>query len=134
MYLWEKYKEIILYVMFGIGTTLINITVYYICAYLLNMEVASATAVAWILSIIFAYVTNKIWVFESCDTKCKVIIREIISFFLARVATGFLDIGLMYVFADLLKWNDMFVKIGINILVIVLNYMASKLLIFKRKK
>lgn len=134
MDLWKKYREIILYLIFGIVTTLLNIVVYYICAHPLDMEVLSATVIAWILSVIFAYVTNKMWVFESRDIKWKVIVREIGFFFLARIATGFLDVSLMYVFVELLKWNDMFVKVGSNILVIVLNYVANKLLIFKREE
>lgn len=131
--LWKKYKELVLYLFFGVGTTVINIMAYYVCAHPLRINTVVSTCVAWILSVLFAYVTNKIWVFESKSTDVGVIIKEIVSFFSCRLLTGFLDVALMFVFVDVLSFNDMWMKIISNVIVIVLNYVASKLLIFKKK-
>lgn len=132
--MWKKYKEVVLYLIFGAGTTLVNIVTYYICAHPLHQDTLLSTCTAWILSVLFAYVTNKIWVFESKSTDLKEIIREMISFFSCRLLTGGLDVVIMLVCVDLLKWNDMVVKISANIIVIILNYLASKLFIFKKEK
>lgn len=131
--LWKKYKELVLYLFFGVGTTVINIMAYYVCAHPLRINTVASTCVAWILSVLFAYITNKIWVFESKSTDVGVIIKEIVSFFSCRLLTGFLDVALMFVFVDVLSFNDMWMKIISNVIVIVLNYVASKLLIFKKK-
>ena len=130
--LWKKYKELVLYLVFGVGTTVINIIAYYVCAHPLRINTVVSTCVAWVLSVLFAYVTNKIWVFESKGTDVGVIIKEIVSFFSCRLLTGFLDVALMFVFVDVLSFNDMWMKIISNVIVIVLNYVASKLLIFKK--
>ena len=131
--LWKKYKELVLYLVFGVGTTVINIVVYYFCAHLFKFSTIASTCVAWILSVLFAYITNKIWVFESKSSELCIIIKEIISFFSCRLLTGLLDIGIMFIFVDILSFNDMWMKIISNVIVIVLNYVASKLLIFKKK-
>ena len=131
--LWKKYKEIVLYLIFGGGTTLVNIVVYYACAHLLQQNTVISTGIAWLLSVLFAYVTNKIWVFESKTHTMSEVLREVISFFSCRLLTGLLDIAIMFVCVDVLKWNDLIVKILSNVIVIVLNYVASKLIIFARK-
>lgn len=133
MDLWKKYKELVLYLVFGAGTTVINIVVYYICAHPLKLNTVISTCVAWVVSVLFAYVTNKIWVFESKSTQMDVIVKEIVSFFSCRLLTGLLDVAWMFVFVDILSFNDMCMKIVSNVIVIVLNYVASKLLIFKKK-
>lgn len=132
--MWLKYKEIVLYLIFGGGTTVINIFVYFICAHPFGINTVLSTCIAWVLSVLFAYVTNKMWVFESKAVNAKAIMREVISFFSCRLLTGFLDVVLMYVFVDILSCNDLLMKIIANIIVIILNYVASKLLIFKKSK
>jgi putative flippase GtrA len=89
--------------------------------------------IAWVLAVAFAYFTNKIWVFESKSWKWSVLKREISAFVSCRLATGILDIVIMYVCVDLLHWHAMLMKILSNILVIILNYVFSKLVIFKKK-
>lgn len=129
----KKYREIALYIIFGVATTLMNILTYYVCNHWFGLGVVIATAVAWIGSVMFAYITNKLWVFKSKERKWNVIVHEMIVFFLARLATGVLDIIMMYFLVQVLLLNDMLMKILINIIIIILNYMASKLLVFKRK-
>ena len=123
----------ILYLFFGGCTTLVNIIVYYICAHLLLLATVPATVIAWILSVAFAYVTNRIYVFESRSRGLVAILREIGAFVSCRLLTGVMDLAIMYICVDLLHFNDLIIKIISNILVIVLNYVASKLLIFRKK-
>lgn len=126
----DKYKSIILYVLFGGLTTLINIVVYYICSYSLSFHTIMSNVIAWILSVLFAYITNKIWVFESHIFDMRGLLKEILSFFGCRMATGILDIIVMYVFVDIWLFPGMVMKCLSNILVIVINYIASRLFIF----
>lgn len=126
----KKYKEMILYLMFGGATTAVNMIVYYVCARLLNIHTAFSTGAAWLLSVLFAFVTNKIWVFES-RSRGRAFWQEMISFFSCRLLTGILDVIIMYVSVELLNRNDMVMKVLVNVLVVVLNYGASKLVIFR---
>lgn len=130
--LFAKYREMILYLFFGGCTTLVNIVVYYICSRI-GLGTAVSTVIAWVLSVLFAYVTNRKYVFESKAVGFVPILKETAGFFLCRLATGLLDLAIMVVCVDLLHFNDMIIKILSNIVVIVLNYVASKLLIFKNQ-
>ena len=125
------YREAVMYLFFGGCTTLVNFAVYWLCTRPVNMGEGTATAVAWVLSVLFAYVTNRKWVFHSTASTAKEYIKEIVSFFSCRIATGVLDWVCMFVFVTLLAFNDMLIKMLSNILVIILNYVASKLIIFK---
>ena len=128
-----KYKEVISYIFFGICTTIVNIIVYYFCSHLMCMGTTSSTIVSWVLSVAFAYITNKLWVFEDKNNEIKTVIKECIAFFSCRLATGIIDLVIMIVFVEMLLFNDVFIKIISNIVVIVINYIASKLLIFKTR-
>lgn len=130
--LFAKYREMILYLFFGGCTTLVNIVSYYICSRI-GIGTAVSTVIAWVLSVLFAYATNRKFVFLSKATELAAILKEAAGFFLCRLATGILDLAIMVVFVDFLHFNDMIIKILSNIIVIVLNYVASKLLIFKEK-
>lgn len=130
--LFERYREPILYVFFGGCTTVINIVVYYAATRFVRLDTTGATVAAWLLSVLFAYVTNRIWVFESRSRELRSIARELASFYGARLATGLMDLGIMYLLVDVLGLNDMVIKILSNVLVIVLNYVLSKLFIFKK--
>ena len=92
-----------------------------------------STVIAWVLAVLFAYVTNRKWVFHSKAVTRQEIVREGISFYLCRLGTGVLDWLGMYVMVDVLHWNDLIVKIAVNIIVIILNYVASKLIVFRKK-
>ena len=93
----------------------------------------SSTVIAWILAVLFAYITNRKWVFHSSAATAAEIRKEILSFFVCRLATGALDWACMFIFVDLLGFYDVAMKVLANILVIILNYAASKLVIFRRK-
>lgn len=128
----KRFKSIILYLVFGICTTIVNIIIYYICAHMIHLQTISSTCIAWIFAVLFAYITNRIWVFESEANEKNLIIKEVISFFSCRLATGVMDLIIMYVFVDIINMNDVIIKVISNIVVIVLNYVASKLVIFKK--
>lgn len=131
--LFNKYKSIIMYLFFGVCTTLVNIISYYVFAHIFKTGVMFSTVISWILAVLFAYLTNRKWVFESHAKTKKEIFEEIVSFFSCRLATGIVDWLCMYVFVERFGFNDVIIKILSNILVIVLNYVASKLIIFKQK-
>lgn len=128
----KKYRELILYGIFGVLTTVVNIVTYMVCYNRLGISNVVSNVIAWILSVLFAYVTNKIWVFESRAMEPKVLLYEMGSFFGCRLATGLLDLAIMYVAVDLLALNSMWMKCISNVLVIIANYVASKLFIFKK--
>lgn len=130
----KKYEDVILYLFFGVCTTAVNVISYWFFSHVIHAGVIVSTVAAWVLAVLFAYVTNRKWVFHSEAVKKDEIAKELVSFFGCRLATGVLDLLCMVVFVDLLKLNDMVIKIAANILVIILNYVASKLLIFKKKR
>ena len=132
--LYNRYKGILSYLFFGVCTTLVNIVIYYICAHWLMFSTVISTGAAWIVAVVFAYITNKLFVFESRSWSGKVIVKEAASFFLCRAATGALDIVIMLLGVDFMGIFDMWVKIISNIVVIILNYIASKWMVFRKEE
>ena len=131
--LYEKYRDLIPYIIFGVLTTLVNTAVYWLCAHPLSLPVVPSTMIAWFLAVLFAYLTNRKWVFHSEASTRGEIAKEVVSFYACRLVTGILDWAGMYLFVDVLHWNDLAVKIGVNFLVIVLNYVLSKWIVFRKK-
>lgn len=131
--LWDKYKEYVLYILFGAVTTVVNYGVYALCVRGFGMGVVVSNIIAWILAVIVAYVTNKLWVFESKSWELKTVGREFGEFVLGRLATLVIETGLLWIFVDLLHVNDLIMKIITNIIVVILNYVFSKFIIFKKK-
>lgn len=131
--LWEKYKSLINYAIFGVATTIINIVVYAVTYNGLGISNVTSNIIAWIVSVLFAFVTNKLLVFESKSMEAKVVLYEAFTFFGCRLATGIMDVAIMYVTVDVLKANSTLMKCLSNVIVIVANYVASKLVIFKSK-
>ncbi len=122
-------KEIILYILFGVLTTFVNITTFLLFETLLNYKVANI--IAFIISIFFAYITNKLYVFESRKTASKYVMLELINFFISRIVTFLIDILLMILLVEILDINSLQSKFFVNIIVIVLNYIISKRVVFK---
>lgn len=128
--LFEKYKEQILYIIFGAATTLVNIIAYFLLSKL-PLGTAIATILAWLISVFFAFFTNRKYVFKASKSG---FLKQFFGFFSMRVLTGVLDVFIMILFVDVLEFNDLFIKILSNILVIILNYVFSKLLVFNKQK
>jgi putative flippase GtrA len=116
---------------FGVSTTLVNLVVYWMMAHCFLIDVMVSTVVACFFSVLFAYVTNRQWVFNSKVISTYGILKELFSFFTCRIFTGIIDWICMFVFVDTLHYQDFIIKIFSNFLVIILNYITSKVLIFK---
>ena len=128
----KKYKSLILYAVFGGLTTLVNMAAYWLCYEVLGIPNTVSTGIAWFLAVCFAFITNKLWVFDSKSFDAKTLKHEIPTFFGARIATCLLDVAIMYLAVDVMHWTPIVWKLISNVIVIVLNYIASKLLIFKK--
>ena len=131
--LYENHLEGMRYLVFGALATAVNIAVYTLFYYLFKLGNSTSNVIAWIVAAIFAYYTNKVLVFESkVDTK-KALLREAASFFGCRLLTLFIDQAIMIVTVDKLGLNGFVMKVLSNIIVIILNFVFSKLFIFKKK-
>lgn len=128
-----KYKSVIAYLFFGVCTTAVNVIVYDICYHRIQMANVPATVVAWVLAVLFAYITNKLFVFDSRSFAPSLLKKEIPAFFGCRLLTGVLDVVIMYLAVDCMHWNSTLWKLISNILVILLNYVASKTVIFRKE-
>ena len=130
--LFKKYKTIILYLFFGGLTTIINIAAFYVLSRIFGFKTTvPANVCAWFLSVVFAFITNKYFVFEADKKSNNSGIFQLLSFFAARFFSGVLDVLILLVFVDFINFPDIPVKIASNVIVIILNYMASKLVIFR---
>ena len=130
--LMKKYKCMILYLIFGGLTTLVNIVVFWFCERVVGFSTVSSNAIAWVLAVLFAFVTNKLFVFESKSMEAKTVLREFGSFVLARVISGGIDMGIVVVGVNAMHIDSLIVKIFSNIVVIILNYIASKFIILRK--
>ena len=128
----KKYRGFIAYLFFGVCTTLVNMVTYQICYHSFKIPNVPSTLAAWLLAVLFAFATNKIFVFDSKSWAMVVLRHEIPSFLGCRLLTGILDIIIMFVAVDMMQLNALLWKFLSNILVIILNYIASKLVIFKK--
>ena len=128
--LFIKYKEVIMYLIFGVLTTLVNIITYYISTKIFLIDYQISNIIAWIISVTFAFITNKLYVFES-KTNDK-ILKEIISFYSLRLFSLGIDIFTMYIMVSILSIDDLIAKVVANIIVIVINYITSKLITFRK--
>ena len=126
----EIRKELLNYIVFGVLTTLINILTYQILS-MVGVTTLIANGIAWILSVLFAYITNRKFVFDSHSENR---IQECLKFYGSRISTGILDMAGMWILVDILHLNGMVSKIGMNVVVIVVNYIFSKLFVFKDKE
>lgn len=145
--LFLKYKEIIMYLIFGVLTTVVSWGSYALFEVLLGLFISDvivlssvANVLSWIIAVLFAFVTNKLWVFESKSWKGSVLVKELGSFVGSRLLTGVLEwFGvplLMLIGLDqpILGIEGMLAKVLISVIVVILNYILSKLLVFRNKK
>lgn len=127
-------REIVSYLIIGILTTVVSLVSYYLLTiYILDpskaIELQIANVLSWILSVTFAYFTNRKYVFRSKD---KNIVKESIKFYSARLLTLFMDMAIMFIFVSLLGINDKIIKLVSQVVVVVANYIISKFMVFKR--
>lgn len=128
----KKHEELIKYLIIGVLTTVINYIIFAILVKLANIDMHVSNIIAWIVSVIFAYFTNKLFVFESKSFEFKVIGKEVLSFGAARVFSLLLEEVILYIFVNLLNMNELVIKLIANVIVIIVNYILSKFIIFKK--
>ena len=130
----KRNREIISYLIIGVLTTIVSLISYYLLTITIlspnnPLELTIANIVSWIISVLFAYITNRKYVFQSKD---KNILKEASKFTLSRVTTLIIDILLMFIFVSILHFNYKIIKLLVQIIIIILNYIFSKLLVFKK--
>lgn len=130
--MFKKHKELINYAIFGVLTTLVNYVSYILFTRVFGVNLVVSNIIAWFLSVLFAFITNKMIVFGSKDLSKETVLKEGIYFFAARIFSLILDTGILYVMSKLMGINDLIVKIVSNVIVIIVNYALSKFLIFKK--
>ena len=137
--LFNKYKDIILYVIFGIATTVINFAVYTVLVKFFSQDMTLSNLISWVISVSFAFITNKIYVFSSRSFKSKTLFKEFVSFYSSRIITGIIEIVFPTVLFHLGLDFELFgikgfvAKAIVNVIVIILNYVFSKVFVFKSK-
>ena len=136
----KKHKEVVLYVVFGGLTTLVNYLVFYPLVNIPGMQdnvswwTLVVNVIAWVAAVAFAYVTNKFFVFQSKDKSGKTVLREIVSFVGARVASLLIEEAILALFVTLLHFNENLIKLIASVGTVIINYFFSKFVIFKKKK
>lgn len=128
----EKYREIISYLFFGVLTTLVNFVVYLPVYNILGMSASVSNMIAWVVAVVFAYFVNKLFVFRSLDWSRQTVIPELTKFVAARVLSGVLETGILLVTVDIMGWNGNIWKFVTQVLVVISNYVFSKLIVFRK--
>ena len=131
--LFHKYYDILAYLVFGVLTTVVNYLVYLPCYNLLGMKAVVSNVIAWAVAVAFAYLTNKPFVFRSHDWSAQTVIPEFTKFVGCRVASGAMESVIIFLTVDLFGWNGNLWKLLTSVLVVVLNYIGSKLLVFRNR-
>ena len=128
----EKHWDMVSYLFFGVLTTVVNYLVYLPLYNLLGISAAVSNIIAWVAAVAFAYVRNKPFVFKSHDWSMKTVLPELGKFVGCRAASGGLETVLILLTVDILGWNGNIWKLIISVLVVILNYVSSKLLVFRK--
>lgn len=133
--IYKDKKEIINYLIIGVLTTLVSLITYYLLTFTIldpnnDIQLQIANIISWIISVAFAYITNRKFVFES---KSKDIKKELSKFVSSRITTLIIDMLLMFILVSLLNFNDKVIKLIVQVIVIILNYIFSKLFVFKER-
>jgi putative flippase GtrA len=131
--LWRFFTsaEMISYIVFGVLTTAVNVLSFGLLRSLLHWDLLVANTIAWILSVAFAFITNKLYVFKSKSFEAILFRRELATFVGARLLSLGVDTLGMLLLVNVLIWNDWLAKIIMNVIVIIINYVLSKRIIFK---
>lgn len=129
----RKYYDVLAYLVFGVLTTLVNYAVYLPLLLYGGYSAAAANAIAWVVAVTFAYLTNKPFVFKSNDWSLKTVLPECTRFVGSRVASGVMETVILFIFVDWLGMNGTIWKLITSVLVVVANYVFSKFLVFRKK-
>ena len=129
----RRHYDVLSYLFFGVLTTVVNYLVYLPCYNLLHISASISNLIAWVAAVAFAFVTNKPFVFQSHDWSASVVLPELTKFVGCRVGSGVLETAILLVTVDMMHWNGNVWKLVTSVLVVLLNYVASKLLVFRKK-
>ena len=128
----SQYREILVYLVFGVLTTVVNYLVYLPCYNLMGLSASVSNVIAWVFAVAFAYLTNKPFVFRSHDWSLGTVVPELIKFVGTRVGSGALETVILLFCVDVAGWNGNVWKLVTSVLVVVVNYIGSKLLVFRK--
>ncbi len=128
----SRHREILSYVFWGVMTTAVNYVSYLLLTEGLRIHYLAGTVIAWVLSVLFAYFVNKLFVFQSRDWAWRVALRELWQMVASRLFSLGLELAIMWLFVDTLRCPHTLVKLCANVLVVVVNYVLSKFIIFKK--
>lgn len=128
-----KYWDIVSYLFFGVCTTIVNYLIYIPCYNIWGLSASVSNMVAWVVAVAFAYLTNKPFVFKSNDWSAGTVVPELTKFVGCRVGSGAAETLILFLAVDLLGWNGNVWKLLTQVMVVILNYIGSKLLVFRKK-
>ena len=128
-----KYWDIVSYLFFGVCTTIVNYLIYIPCYNFWGMSATVSNMIAWVVAVAFAYLTNKPFVFKSHDWSAKTVVPELTKFIGCRIGSGAAETLILFLAVDLLGWNGNIWKLVTQVMVVILNYIGSKLLVFRKK-
>ena len=129
----EKYWDIVSYLFFGVCTTIVNYLIYIPCYNLWGLSASVSNMIAWVVAVAFAYLTNKPFVFKSNDWSIAAVVPELTKFIGCRIGSGAAETLILFLAVDLLGWNGNVWKLLTQVMVVILNYIGSKLLVFRKK-
>ena len=129
-----KYKSIILYIIFGAATTFIDFAIYFSLTRLLGVNEQIAQWIAWFFAVIFAFFTNRKWVFEAGSKTAKNFIWQVLSFFGSRLFSGFINWLMILIFVTIMGISDIIIKCVAAVFIVILNYILSKLIVSRKKE
>ena len=130
--LWNN-TELVSYLFVGVATTVVNYVVYYIATRMLGMGVIAGTWTAWVFAVAFGYAANKAFVFKTHCENTAALVKEAVSFFAMRLVSLGMETVLMFVTVEVMGLNDLVMKLIVNLVVIIANYVFSKMFIFRKK-
>lgn len=131
--LFQRYYDIIVYLVFGVLTTIVNYAVFLPLYNIAGCSIVISNGIAWIAAVLFAYLTNKPFVFRSHDWSAHTVIPELAKFVSCRIASGIMETVILFIAVDCMHMNGNIWKLITQILVVIANYVGSKLLVFRKK-
>lgn len=129
----QKHREIVSYIFWGVMTTAVNYAAYFLLRSVFLVPLVAGNAAAWAVSVLFAYFVNKLFVFRSKDWAWRVALRELWQMVASRIFSLGLETGILWLFVEKLLLNEFIVKLAANVLVVIVNYVLSKFIIFNKK-
>lgn len=130
----QKYRDMIVYLFFGILTTVVDYLVFLPCYQWIGLSATVSNIISWSVAVTFAYLTNKPFVFRNHDWSAKAVLPEVSKFVGCRIGTGAIETTVLFISVDMLHWKGVVMKVVASIMVVSINYFASKWLIFKKEK